>query len=550
MITPNPTHELSLEQLIAALNKKLFAECARVQLAMPPMSRALVAMLATEVRSLKSKGNLGCSRCTLQIDVLEKRATDVLHEVVSLRNSLQPVNRLPPEVLASCATFVSDTDPRPILPLTHVCRYWRRSITSNPKIWASIATGWRWLTTLCLERAGAVPLDVDITVSDIRSDEDFLEPLLPQTSRIGSLRLAGYSTIETVAGDLPGFFHSSMQNLTSLELQQTTESAELFPLNGTPIPPIFQNVARLESLRLTRTPLYPTLLSITSLRELKLLGYTSLFRFGTFLGLLKSNPGLECVALDIQFFPDSVKATSAGKVHLPRIRFLSITCSKPIDPKGLLSSISLPRGVHLEVVSTQADQSIKLGSFLPSPPTALLELLAPITTIKTRLIPQELHIFGNGSVFTFRSPKFLFDIHTELELFPGAAVRELYTSVGPRTYTVNGLSGPLRLLPALETLAFSNTAFPLGLLSALTEKPVLCPALKTLAFFDCRIDSSVMNKLGEAITERRNSMAARLYRVVIVNSTGTPPDLASIRELRKSVPCVEARVDDKLPDLS
>jgi len=45
-------------------------------------------------------------------------------------------------------------------------------------------------------------------------------------------------------------------------------------------------------------------------------------------------------------------------------------------------------------------------------------------------------------------------------------------------------------------------------------------------------------------------MAARLHRVVIVNSTGTPLDVASIRQLRESVPNVEIRVDDKLPDLS
>ena len=352
-----------------------------------------------------------------------------------------------------------------------------------------------------------------------------------------------------MADNLPGFFGSPIPKLNSLELQQTTEPAELFPSNGVPMPPVLQNVAKLESLRLTRTPLHPTLLNITSLKELVLLGYTTPFHFGTFLGILKSNPSLELIILDIQFVVDSVETAPQRKVLLPRLQHLSITCSNPTDSKGLLSSISLPHGICLEVAFARSDQSFGLGSFLPSPPTPIRELLAPITTIKSRLVPQELHLFGNGSVFTFRSPKFLFDAHSELELFSGAAVRRLYMNTSPRKYVHDELFKPLGLLPALEILAFSNTAFPTGLPLVLTYEPALCSALKTIAFFDCNVDSSAIERLGEAIAKRRDSMATSLYRVVIVDSTGSPPDLASIRKLRKSVPCVEVRVDDKLPDL-
>ena len=54
MSTPTMTHDvaldLSIEQLIGALNKKPFMECARVRSAMPPRSRILMAMLTAEVR--------------------------------------------------------------------------------------------------------------------------------------------------------------------------------------------------------------------------------------------------------------------------------------------------------------------------------------------------------------------------------------------------------------------------------------------------------------------------------------------------------------------
>ena len=51
MTVPDAALELSLEQLTYALNKKLSTEFARVQSAMPLMSRTLVAMLVAEVRS-------------------------------------------------------------------------------------------------------------------------------------------------------------------------------------------------------------------------------------------------------------------------------------------------------------------------------------------------------------------------------------------------------------------------------------------------------------------------------------------------------------------
>ena len=417
--------------------------------------------------------------------------------------------------------------------------------------WASIATRWKRLVPLCLERAGAVPLAIDITISDVKSNEDFLKPFLAHTSRICRLRLVGYASTDTITDELPGFFNSPMLNLTSLELQQTTEPAELFPLSETLVPPVFQNVARLVSLRLTRTPLYPTLFNIISLRELKLLGYASLFNFGTLIGFLHSNLDLEYLVLDVQFTTDSVETPPTKKVTLPRLQHLSITCSKAIDSKGLLSCISLPRGVNVEITSTKPDPSAELGSFLPSPPTPIRELLAPITTIKTQITPRELHLSGNGSVFTFRSLEDPLNSQREFVLFPTALVRELYINIHPYTFTDVGLSKVMKRLPVLEILAISEAAvFPVGLVSALTEEPVLCPVLKTIAFFDCDINPDIIKMFGEALKKRGGSTAARVYRVVIVNSTGTLLDRTSIQQLRRSVPCVEVRVDDKLPDLS
>ena len=434
--------------------------------------------------------------------------------------------------------------------MTHVCRYWRESIGYNPENWKSIGIGWEGLVPLCLERARAVPLVVDIAVPDIKEDQTFLNILLPHVPRIGTLRLTGCTSTETVAEDLPGFFASPILNLTSLELQQTEEPTQLFPSDDSPVPPLFLDVSKLKSLSLTRTPIYPALFTIPSLVELKLIGYTTPFDFGTFLGLLDASPGLECVVLDIQFLVGSVDKALTRKIPLPRLQHLSIICSNPADSKGLLSCIPLPRGTNVEVVFTEMNQSHLIASFLPSPPTSIQELLTPITTIKTQMEPRELRAFGNGSTFTFRSPQLLRDPSTDLVLFSGAAVREYHVTPSPFRYSHAGLSKRLGLLPALEILAFYKNVFTPGLFSVLGNEPVFCPALKTIAFFDCGLDSDLLKELGEAIAKRRASTAVWLYRVVIVISTGTPPDLTSIQQLRELVPCVEVRVDDKLPDLS
>ena len=284
----------------------------------------------------------------------------------------------------------------------------------------------------------------------------------------------------------------------------------------------------------------------------KLLGYANPFNFRTFIEFLGSNLDLELIELDIQFIADLVETGTARNLPLSHLRHLSITCSKAIDSKGLLSCISLPRGVHIEVTSTHTDPDALLGSFLPSPLTPIHNLLAPITTIKTQLDPQEFQVFGNGSSYTFRCTRLLLNVKSEFGLFPTTPIRELHINTPP--YELDDGHGDLfnamRVLPGLETLVFSRTAFPDVLLSALTEEPVLCPALKIIAFFDCDIDSYIVEQLGGAIAKRWDSTAARVYRVVIVSSTGTTLDHASIQQLRKSVPCVEIRVDDKLPDLS
>ena len=465
------------------------------------------------------------------------------------------MNRLPPELIVLCATFVSCTDPGPIVTLTHVCRYWRRSIASSHGNWTSIGSTWKRLVPLCLERAGVAPLAVKISGPDIRGDEGFLQALLPHVSRISDLSLTGYSSKKGVLDELPGFFASPMPHLTSLELKQTKQPAELFPPDETTTPPIFQNVSKFKSLHLTLIPLYPTLFNIPSLVELELVDYT--IPFGKFIGFLESNIDLETITLRLDFVKGSVITAPERMVSLPRLRHLALTFGEEngIGARGLFSCLSLPRSVRVELhvePEPDSDADIFLASFLPHPPTPVHDLLARVTTIKYQVDPRELHLSGNVGSFSFHTPITSEEIYDEFSLFSTSAVREFH--VRPDGWfdhenLVGDLPQALERLPMLEVLALSRASLLPGSLSALSTEPLLCKSLNTIAFLDCQVTQDVITELEEIATKREHSTLARLHRVVIVNDSYELPDTNSIKKLRRLVPRVDAMVGDELPDL-
>ena len=106
---------------------------------------------------------------------------------------------------------------------------------------------------------------------------------------------------------------------------------------------------------------------------------------------------------------------------------------------------------------------------------------------------------------------------------------------------------PPSFLPSLETLAIDGEATVLLLFSVFFSNPSSSPSLKILAFLDCDINEGFMEELTRFASDRKKTTSAWLYRVVIVNSKGILPRIASIDALRKLVPVVDVQVGTKLP---
>ena len=275
-----------------------------------------------------------------------------MREVSFLRNAMQPVNRLHPEIITLCATLVSDNDPRPIIPLTHVCQYWRRTITSSPGNWASIGSLWKKLVPLCLERAGTVPLTTNILGRQgVRGDKEFLQALVPHISRTFNLSVTWCLPTDNIARSLPDLFDSSMPNLTFLELHQSGEPPHLFQSSDVAQPPLFSEFFKAQVVAFISSILVSCNVQDFHSRrvetcEIRIVRYETPFRFERLLELLHSNKNLESVILDLRFSKVSVPARPEGKVSLSKLRSLSFRCAGTADPRALLSYLSIPRGSH------------------------------------------------------------------------------------------------------------------------------------------------------------------------------------------------------------
>ena len=118
--------DLSIPELLCMLNEKLYSECNRLQY--HPRSAGSIPSLEIEVSAsgFPILTTVAATSYTLtgilQIKSLETRVQDVLRFIPSLRNLLQPVNRLPSRVAQRCLQDDAAVDTRLIVPLTHVCR--------------------------------------------------------------------------------------------------------------------------------------------------------------------------------------------------------------------------------------------------------------------------------------------------------------------------------------------------------------------------------------------------------------------------------------------
>ena len=134
-----------------------------------------------------------------QISGIEENLSEILRKIRAFRNTYPPVNGLPPEVLARVLTYRDDE--RDLFAATHVCRYWRSTLTSTPSLWTHLKYGPGYginRTLTCLKRSKTMTVDIRIDINSLQ-ELDVPRHLAPPISRTRSLVMTGSLCVHAAA---------------------------------------------------------------------------------------------------------------------------------------------------------------------------------------------------------------------------------------------------------------------------------------------------------------------------------------------------------------
>ena len=475
----------------------------------------------------------------------------MLRFVSSFRNLLQPINRLPPEILSAIAQGVvkGDLDASRMVPLTHVCRHWRESLISIPENWTLISNRNEDVAAVCLQRAKAAPLEITLFTPPLKP---FLFPRIiqPYIQNIRTLyaRSDYTSTIEQVTATFPNF-PQSMPMLESLEMEQEEEEGDW---SIDPFQPGF--TLALKNLSLAGIPLYPSLLGIRTLSELTLHEPQGDLCLDALLDFLEGNNSLESADLFVEFTEPPPRSPQR-RVTNNKLRRLSIQCQNVISAQALITTIPLRRGASLEIDVWNG--GVTLINTLTNVFTAHLSDPPSPTSFQftCRWYDVGVLLRGPGGEFSFSTRPHAEDPFPDLRRLPLTNIREfclLHFEEAERDIPEPLLFHP-SLFPSLETLAIEcNPKFETDVrrvLSSLLSNPTSSSLLKTLAFLNCTLSEELMEEITKFASERKETLTSTwIYRVLIVHQDGKFPSAASIRKLKDYVRVVDVRVGSELPE--
>ena len=434
-------------------------------------------------------------------------------------------------------------DAKPIIPMTHVCRYWRESIVSAPGVWTLISNSQNELMAQSLARAKASLLRITIDMGSFRADPGTFGLITPYLKNIDSLSVSDLTGIEELTRALPNFPQST-PTLRFLALHGAYVSARWDPT----IDPFVSLTRTMKGLSLLNVPLYSSILNLRNLTDLSLRYHWFDVHVDTLLAFLEHNRSLENATLDIRFTEPTLRVSRRGVPVTNRLRRLSIHCNNPMNAQVLLSNIALRKGAHLEISSF--DRNTGLNDLLSDASTAHLSNLPSPAFLEYQSYPRNIRLRGPNGSFSFSCRPSTGSPFEEFPLLTLTHVREFRLTHHTPQRLRSSHNPPVfnpPSFPALETLAIESDIDLLQFLSALLPNPSVLPSLKTLAFFNCVISEDLMEKLTQFALDRARTASARLHHVVIVHEDGRFPTAASVHALEKHVPIVDIRFGANLP---
>jgi len=296
---------------------------------------------------------------TVQVNALQKEASDVLSLVQGLKNLFSPVSRLPREVLEKILTM--RTLEGDLLTASCVCRHWRDTLTSSPRLWTKFQCANVAQTLQYLARSEPVPINV---VGDFNSDIETLVALGSATNRFGSLalRLRPFDLLEVFH-----LFSTPAPAMEHLEISTTPYRGD-GPAFRPTIPATFLggSAPALKSLYLNgiNTTLnfseFPALTHLTLTTNLQVFDMSEMFR------LFATAKLLEVVSIKFSGPTTSIPG-SQRVIRLPHLKRLNFSNTVGGFPKRLLSLLAMPSVEDVKLdVSLVGEDTRTIQDFLPA----------------------------------------------------------------------------------------------------------------------------------------------------------------------------------------
>lgn len=458
---------------------------------------------------------------------MEKRLQIAVARLRGMRNSLQPIHRLPPELLSRIfgetqvrlSSFIphpttdeaSTLDWRDWLYSLQVCRHWRGVMASSPALWSTICS-----STIPLEflrRSRGADLTVYLGVRCREFPPSLMAALAPHAWRFKEFHLVAEGEEDILKLQL---FSSPAPRLTSLMIDVAREGRKVITST---LPPIFAGcMPKLRELALGYFTAWPkgyfhnlTHLLLHNQKE------DSWPSSSEFMDFLEFSPRLEELAL-IRGGPMRPPGTDIAQslsrcIRLKHLRQISIG----EWPSGLiiarfLSRLTLPRKTEMYIWGNIFRDQEDVGSLLPAD-TSRLHNLKGIK--EWYFIRQKWYFTGvpDPAYTTFQliavvdSTLYMTGDFRESQISPSALSRFPLNKVKSlklredstqfRRLRISEWKAILRLVPALQAatiLAQGSPQCTRAIISALRPpKPspplislgdTVCPALKTIDFLD------------------------------------------------------------------
>ncbi|KAF9792571.1 hypothetical protein BJ322DRAFT_1030043 [Thelephora terrestris] len=379
MNAPVHDHQLTAKQLISTFFRECEGEFSRLAQNHP-------------------SGRERCDPSNLtEIDWFINQTSELLSSLRTLRNSLVPVNRIPPEIITSIITYRLSPTPdlgqyEALSPPAAVCRYWRNAICSFPSLWTIVSDVYRpQLRRIIFERSKAAPLHV----SCLRpTDDGFMEDVGEHTSRIKTLQCR----ITFCGGQDEPFDDAGNPNEIINDFKTPSDSLKTLLLHRSVIrdmPETFRfgiipaNPKALRTLELRKVPLTIQLTQLTTVTNFV---YSNLrVRSELLIDFLASNTLLEDVTIECLDFPDPPNCGAV--LPLDHLRRLSLRMGQTVQ--NLLQCLRLPSTSRVDLFMNSLAEGKLLRELLPASLDALPGI-AKTTLLQCR-ITSDFHLIVIGS---------------------------------------------------------------------------------------------------------------------------------------------------------